>query len=106
MEGAELLGAKVLGKNGSRKVSDIGNAKGLTGLRPEDDLGMIGGSCQQLGFALQHLVETAGELLWNSSLSRSGIMQGVSLRVDNGINRHDGGVCSEWRIGCDGANLR
>ena len=100
LKGTELLGAKVLGQDRSREVSDISNAKGLTRIRPEDYLGVISRCGQQLSFALKHLVKTAGELLWNPSLSRSRIMQGDRISFDNRVIRHDGGMYeSEWESG-------
>lgn len=72
MERAELLGAKVLWEDDRGEFRNIVDSKGFSGVRPGDDLLVIRVGFYTLGFAIEHLVEPARELLRYPSLSRTG----------------------------------
>lgn len=95
LEGAELLGAKVLGQDGSRELGNICDAECFPRFRPEDDLGMISRCSDKLALALQHLIETTRELLWYSSLAGSRVVQSgdsTGKRCSWEIGGHDRNV--------------
>ena len=75
LEGAELLGAKVLWQDRSGELGYISNTECFSRLRPEDDLRVLWRGFNELALALKHLVEATRELLWHSTLSRSRVMQ-------------------------------
>lgn len=71
LKGAELLCAKILWKNRIGEFSNIKDAKCRARIGPADHMGVIknGFVFNQLGFAIQHLVQSTRELLRHTSFS-------------------------------------